>query len=78
LTTLDAIQWLTFALSAPGSFLATAHDLRYRFASFVLYLASNIVLATWGALTGNYGIMATQLVFLISTLIGLRKTWKPA
>ncbi len=45
---------------------------RGRLVGFWCFLISNLLLIFWGWLTGNWGIVAMQLAFTVTSLRGIR------
>ncbi len=68
---LNAVQWATCLISAAGAFLTAALGTRTKFWGFALFMVSNLLLIGWAAATANHGILATQLVFVASSALGM-------
>lgn len=66
----DMIQWLGCATGASGSMLL-AINARYSGWGFVLFLVSNIFWAVFGVVTHAPGLIAMQVIFTITSIVGI-------
>lgn len=71
---LASLQWLewTGAVCGLAGSLLIALKTRYSGWGFVLFLASNMAWLAFGLLTQTYGMVAMQVGFTVTSLIGIR------
>lgn len=68
----DLIQWLGFATGASGALLL-AMNKPYSGYGFVAFLLSNGFWLGYGLRTGAHGLVAMQIVFTITSLVGIKR-----
>jgi hypothetical protein len=69
---IELCQYIAAALSIIGSFLVTSQLGRRRLVAFWLYLAANLLMGTWAAVGGHWGVLACQAVFTVSSVVGIK------
>ncbi|HYE07641.1 MAG TPA: hypothetical protein VEL07_19135 [Planctomycetota bacterium] len=74
---LDQLQWPAAAIGILGAWLVGALARRSRRLGFWCFLASNVLWITWGMLTGNWGLVAMQAAFTITSLRGVLTNREP-
>ena len=69
-TTLDALQWAGCATGVAGALLL-ALNTKHSGWGFVLFLISNSFWTAYGIQTGAPGLVATQVIFTATSLLGI-------
>lgn len=70
IATLDALQWAGCATGVAGALLL-ALNTRHSGWGFVLFLISNGFWTAFGLQTGAPGLVATQVIFTATSLLGI-------
>ena len=70
LTTLDTLQWAGCATGVAGALLL-ALNTKHSGWGFVLFLVSNGFWTAYGIQTGAPGLVATQVIFTATSLLGI-------
>ncbi len=74
---LTGVEWLGAVLAVSGSLLLSLNN-EYSRWGWVLYLLSNVALISFAVEKGLSGILAMQTVFLVTTLLGIRRWFFPS
>ena len=69
---LDLLQYVGVALSLTGAFLVSGSTARRRRQGFAIWIGSNVLLLTWAAVFGAWGLWAMYLVFTFTSAWGFR------
>ncbi len=76
--TLTALEWSNTALSAAGAWLVGGRSRRQAHAGFWLFMAANADMAAWSTSLGHWGILTTQLFFVVTSMRGIASTRRRA
>jgi hypothetical protein len=68
-----ALQWSGAVFGVIGSFLLATHGRWSRY-GWLAYLAANITMGAFAAAIGAYGLLAQQLCFSATTMLGLHRS----
>lgn len=74
LTAVDILQWVAFLTSGIGSLLV-ANNTRHSGFGYVAFLISNIFWIAFGVMTKAPGLIATQVWFTGTSLLGLYRQY---
>ena len=77
ITIIDALQWAGCATGAAGSLLLALNNKNSGW-GFVLFLVSNGFWVAFGIQTGAPGLIATQVIFTATSLLGVYRWMLPA
>lgn len=66
------LEWSGAAFGVLGSFLLATHGRWSRY-GWIAYLAANIMMGAFASAIGAYGLLAQQLGFTATTLLGLHR-----
>jgi drug/metabolite transporter (DMT)-like permease len=65
------VQWFATAVSILGSFWLGNRDRRHRHWGFAILLASNVLWGWWSVDTQAWGLLTTQIVYVVLNVRGL-------
>ncbi len=68
---LNQLQWPAAAVGIVGAWLVGALARRSRKIGFLCFLASNVLWIGWGLIFGNWGLVAMQAAFTVTSLRGV-------
>ncbi len=69
---IDWLQWPALLLSIVGAWCVGGRNARMRLIGFWLFLLSNIAWASWGYGAMAWAVVISQLVFIITSIRGIR------
>lgn len=64
---MEIIEWTATAVSITGAFAVALK----RGWGFVLFAVSNLLWISWGLMVPAHGLVVTQAVFLVSSILGM-------